>query len=123
MISRFNLFVLRANDLTISKQFYETLLDTPFLSEQHPGGPLHYSTTIDGIVFELYPAAKSVSEEKVNASLKPSLGFIVKSLDKLIEKLNIKGIIYKGPSENDWGRSIVVYDPDRYRIELMEEKL
>ena len=51
-----NYFVLYVSDLDASRDWYGSALGLRFTRERHNGGPVHYSTEIDGTVLELYPA-------------------------------------------------------------------
>lgn len=51
---KLTLLVIRCRNLELSRLFYEGL-DLRFIQEKHGKGPKHYSTEIDGVVFELYP--------------------------------------------------------------------
>lgn len=48
--------VIYASDPAASARWYESALGLRFQREHHGGGPVHYSTEIDGTVVELFPA-------------------------------------------------------------------
>ncbi|MCK5855414.1 MAG: VOC family protein, partial [Sulfurovaceae bacterium] len=73
-----NLLVIRCNDIEESRCFYEKL-GFSFIKEQHKNSPIHYSSTVNELVFELYPLKKG---EKLDNT---RLGFKIK---KLVNKTN-----------------------------------
>ncbi len=48
--------VLYVRDPETSAKWYTDALGLHFTEEQHRGGPIHYSTQLDGTVVELFPA-------------------------------------------------------------------
>ena len=108
-----NLIVIRVEDLTRSKKFYE-ILGINFSYEQHGKGEKHLSAVLSGIVFEIYPRTNNVDTSGVR------LGFRVPSVDKVIEDLKEIGVVVLSPAkDSEWGRRAVVLDPDGYKIELV----
>ena len=108
--ARPNLLVLRCRDVESSRVFYEHL-SLSFEKHRHGTGPEHYAHETDGFVLELYPASGEDRD-------RTGLGFAVEDLDTLRGKLLSASL---GPSEisdNPWGRSFVVRDPDGRRIEI-----
>lgn len=114
---QFNLLVIRTAKPDMLVLFYQHLGLT-FDYHQHGKGPMHYSTTMDEIVFEIYPLLKS--QTQADTSLR--LGFKVEKLDELIEQLKTKGVtIIQQPQKTEWGYVAVVKDFDGRKIELQEE--
>ncbi|MEU8041090.1 hypothetical protein [Streptosporangium sp. NPDC049078] len=66
-----SLIVIYTDQLDACHGFYSRLGLT-FVKEQHGAGPEHYAATLDGTVFELYPAT---SRRPATGSLR--LGFTV----------------------------------------------
>ena len=109
-----NLIVIRVEDLTRSKKFYE-ILGINFSCEQHGKGEKHLSAVLSGIVFEIYPRSNNIDTSGVR------LGFRVFSVDKVIEKLQRIATVIVSPAKNsEWGRRAVVLDPDGHKIELVD---
>ncbi|SKC46964.1 hypothetical protein SAMN05660236_0810 [Ohtaekwangia koreensis] len=71
-----------------------------FENHRHGTGPLHYTATLDNIVFEIYPLPKD--KEKSDDTLR--LGFTVDNLNDLILKLkSAGGKIIKDPHHDRMG--------------------
>ncbi|AFY58896.1 hypothetical protein Riv7116_6569 [Rivularia sp. PCC 7116] len=109
-----NLIVIRVEDLTRSRKFYE-ILGISFLYEQHGNGEKHLSAMLGGIVFEIYPSSNNIDTSGVR------LGFRVSSVDNTIEELQaIETVIVSPPKDSQWGRRAVIIDPDGHKIELVD---
>lgn len=116
MTVRPNLLVIRVADLEASRRFYEALgLD--FQVEKHGSGPEHLSYALSGFVFEIYPRR---SEADSTSSVR--IGFGLPALDPfLLDKLRSLGAeLVSGPKESEWGRRLVLRDPDGHTVELLE---
>ena len=106
--SALSLVVLRVADLAASRTFYERLgLD--FREERHGRGPEHLSTTLGGVVLELYPQGSGPS----TAGLR--LGLVVTDLDGAAERSRSAVVADR---ERDGQRVVVVQDPDGHKVEL-----
>ena len=113
---RINLIVLRTKNIKELAKFYEKF-GINFEYHQHGNGPFHYSSELEGTVFEIYPLSKN--QEKADKSLR--LGFDIKELDKLILEFDKEGIeITKRPTKSAWGYFAVIKDLDGRKIELKE---
>jgi predicted enzyme related to lactoylglutathione lyase len=111
-----NLLVIRSLDPKKLANFY-TQLGLTFTYHRH-GGPWHYSTESNGLVFELYPLSKG--QERADTSTR--LGFTVEHLDDLIRRLDNTGtVIHQRPEYTGWGYIAVVADPDGRKIELRQK--
>ncbi|GGX93243.1 hypothetical protein GCM10007160_20970 [Litchfieldella qijiaojingensis] len=103
-----DLVVVRVSDVEQSKLFYEAL-GLRFKKEKHGNGPLHYSSKIGDVVFEIYPAS---GENPVSAGTRLGFSTVVREdLDSTIMSLGGQVI-----SRSDSG--IVVADPDGIKIEI-----
>jgi predicted enzyme related to lactoylglutathione lyase len=112
MNATLNLVVLKVRDLARSKAFYEALGLT-LVEEQHGKGPVHFSCSQNGLVFELYPTG--------DAEISPSvrLGFAVENVDAAIISLeNAGGSVVSAPRDSPWGRRAVMRDPGGYAVEI-----
>jgi catechol 2,3-dioxygenase-like lactoylglutathione lyase family enzyme len=109
------LVVLKTLDVDRLLNFYRTL-GIRFSEEQHGKGPLHYSATVGGMVFEIYPAAAlDAAEPSVR------LGFEVPDLAATVQLLRSSGTtIGSEPKESPWGVTAVVRDPDGRAVELYQ---
>jgi len=102
------LLVLRCSDLELSRRFYAAL-GLAFTTEQHGGGPLHYSCQLGTTVLELYPASSASSSVR--------LGLAVSDMTAAIESVRALGARVDrepGPESS----TCVVRDPDDNRVEL-----
>lgn len=110
-----NLVVLRCSDTARAAEFYGRL-GIAFKLERHGNGPEHYAADLNGIVFELYPAAG-------DGPLAPGtrIGFRVPSVDDAIAAVADRPeSIVSPPKDSPWGRRAVVMDPDGHRVELVD---
>ncbi|MGD1845869.1 MAG: VOC family protein [Salibacteraceae bacterium] len=113
-----NLIVIRTDQPKALSEFYQAL-GMDFECHQHGNGPLHYSTEINGTVFEIYPLMKH--QEEPDRSLR--LGFALDHLDEKIEQLRSHGVeVVMGPKHSEWGYMAIIKDLDGRKIELKEEK-
>ena len=112
---KLSLLVIRTHDLLRVKEFYE-LLGLTFKEEKHGKGPKHFAAILDdGLVFEIYP----IKDPEQNPD-KVRLGFKIKYLYKLINKLRDNGVgPISQPIPNSY--SILIKDPDGRTIELTDE--
>jgi len=62
------LLILYCKDIELSKKFYSDLGMT-FKEERHGDGPVHYSTEINGLVLELFPTKKEITDEGIRIGL------------------------------------------------------
>lgn len=100
---KLNLVVLRSKDIHAAKLFYEQL-GLIFVEEQHLTGPIHYSSVVDNVVFELYPTVGDA------APCNTRLGF---SLNEISPALIIHSK-YEFNNEQVY----VIVDPDGRKIEV-----
>ncbi len=68
------LLVIRCKNIETSKQFYAQQLQVDFVQGKHGTGAVHYSTIMNGVVFELYPLQENQSLDNTR------LGFEVKNI-------------------------------------------
>ena len=107
---KINLIVLKTNQLHELAAFYEQL-GLRFEYHKHEQGIFHYSTILDGTVFEIYPLPKKIPVPDTTTRL----GFAVPHLKTLLEDLKHKNIkIIGSPSET----SAIIEDLDGRKIEL-----
>ncbi|WP_196888769.1 VOC family protein [Aureivirga sp. CE67] len=111
---KINLIVIRTENIELLKNQYE-LLGFDFTYHRHGNGPFHYSSEIDGFVFEIYPLTKSMN--KADNSLR--LGFEIPDLESKMELLKLSNweVISK-IKETEWGQIAIVQDLDGRKIEL-----
>lgn len=109
-----NLLVLRSPDIHRAAAFYQAL-GLLFTPERHGDGPEHYSSSVNGFVFELYPLGAGRTP---TSSVR--LGFSVDSVDELVPLVQgAGGEVVTGPHDSPWGRRAVVKDLDGHTIELV----
>lgn len=110
-----NLIVLRSPDIHRAAAFYLKALGLLLTLERHGDGPEHYSSSVAGFVFELYPL--SVGRTPTTAV---RIGFSVDSVDELVPLVRAAGgEIVSGPHDSSWGRRAVVKDLDGHTVELV----
>jgi len=114
-LTRLNLVVLRALDPAIVTPIYEAL-GCKFETEQHGNGPRHFSSTVGGLVLEIYPRAPD--EEGTTAV---RLGFVVDDLDRVLNAaVAAGGRIVSHAKQTQWGRRAVLIDTEGHKLELSE---
>jgi catechol 2,3-dioxygenase-like lactoylglutathione lyase family enzyme len=112
-MKRLNLLVLRCRDLEATRAFYETF-EMEFTMHAHGAGPEHYAHEDERGVFELYPVPEGSPPDNV------ALGFDVGDLSCIRDRLVQLGYLPEPIRDNPWGRTFVVRDPDRRRVEIKE---
>ena len=111
-----NLLVLRVTDIEISKKFYN-LLGVEFEEHQHGKGLRHFAAELGGVTFELYPCT-----EEYPLSSSTRIGFRVNDMKKVLKQLHVNGIEpLLEPKQTEWGIRTVIEDPDKHRVELVQE--
>ena len=109
-----NLLVLRSPDIHRAAGFYRAL-GLLFTLDRHGGGPEHYSSSINGFVFEIYPLAPDQTP-----TTDVRIGFSVDSVDGLLPLVQAAGAkIVSEPHDSEWGRRAVVRDLDGHAVELV----
>jgi len=90
------------------------------VEEKHGKGPVHYSSSSNGIIIEIYPEMqKNVTELGVESTIR--LGFIVESLVATLGSLETLGArVLRPPAMTQWGNVAVVFDPDGREVEIKE---
>ncbi len=104
------LLVLRCGDIERSKTFYE-IFGMAFVKEQHGNGPVHYSSSDETGVFELYPAEGMPPDQT-------GLGFQSAELEGLHTLLRRNQFAPRDVRDTELGRMFVVRDPDGRRVEV-----
>lgn len=109
-----NLLVLRSYDIHRAARFYQEL-GLLFTLERHGAGREHYSSSVNGFVFELYPLGQGRTP-----TTGVRLGFSVDSVDEFVPSLLALGAeIVTEPHNSEWGRRAVVRDLDGHTLELI----
>jgi lactoylglutathione lyase len=114
-----SLLVLRTTRIDACLEFYQRL-GLAMVEEKHGKGPVHYSSSLNGITVEIYPETQNnYTESRAQRTLR--LGFTVESLAATLESLEALGAtVLKLPSVTQWGRLAVVLDPDGREVEIGE---
>lgn len=108
-----NLTVIRSPDIDRASRFYSEM-GLLFRKHRHGNGPEHYSSCVDGFVFELYPRGKHPPTTGTR------IGFSVSDLDGLLPiLLKIGAELISPPTDTEWGRRAVVKDLDGHVVELL----
>jgi catechol 2,3-dioxygenase-like lactoylglutathione lyase family enzyme len=108
-----NLIVLRSPDIDRASKFYSEL-GLLFTKRRHGTGPEHYTSCVDGFVFEIYPLGKNP------ATVGTRIGFSVDDVDSIVPMLVAIGAEVISPvADSEWGRRAVVRDLDGHVVELL----
>lgn len=107
-----NLIVLRCRNLERSRTFYEHF-GLRFAKHAHGTGPEHYAHEDERGVLEIYPASRSA-----DVSDQTGLGFAVADLAAVRAELAAGGFAPVTITDNPWGTTFVVRDPDGRRVEV-----
>jgi lactoylglutathione lyase len=109
-----NLVVLRSADIEKASRFYRQM-GLLFTRHSHGSGPEHYTSKVDGLVFEIYPLTA-----KSSPTTGTRIGFSVDSVDEIVRMLSEIGVkVVTPPSDSEWGRRAVVLDFDGHVVELV----
>lgn len=109
-----NLLVLRSPDIHRAAGFYREL-GLLFTLHRHGNGPEHYTSSVNGFVFELYPLRPSDTP-----TTGTRIGFHVDEVDHLVEFVAAVGAtLVVPPHDSEWGRRAVVKDLDGHTVELL----
>lgn len=109
------LVAIRVANIHVSRTFYSHL-GLVFEVHQHGSGPVHYVATGQGYILELYGGRIPHSDE----GWLFRIGFKVPSLDSILLNVSPECVLVP-PKTSDWGRRMVLLDPDQNRVELIEE--
>ncbi|MGH9753400.1 MAG: VOC family protein [Blastocatellia bacterium] len=114
-----SLLVLRTARMGACLEFYRRL-GLAWVEEKHGKGPVHYSSSSNGIVIEIYPETQKGMME-LGAERTIRLGFTVESLVATLELLETVGArVLRSPAITQWGHVAVVLDPDGREVEINE---
>lgn len=109
-----NLLVLRSPDIHRAAVFYQQL-GLLFTLHRHGSGPEHYTSSVNGFVFELYPLRPGDTP-----TTGTRIGFHVDDVDSLVEMVTAIGAtMVVAPQDSEWGRRAVVKDLDGHTVELL----
>ncbi|WP_309397007.1 VOC family protein [Cerasicoccus maritimus] len=109
-----NLIVLRSPDPEKLAKFYEALLGRSLPKHRHGKGPEHFGTELGKVVFEIYPQR---DESDLTTCLR--FGLAVPDFDQVFVMVEASGgKIVSPPKDSEWGRRMVIDDPDGHRIEI-----
>ncbi len=114
-----NLIVLRTSTLEAMLAFYRAL-GLVFVQEMHGTGAIHYSTQLEDVTLEIFPAVEGQAPDR-KAGGATMIGIKVDSVDAVVETLQQMGIKpLTPPKDSAWGRRATVLDPDGRLIELTQ---
>lgn len=111
---KINLVVIKTKHPDKLKKQYEALGLT-FKYHKHGKGPYHYSTDVDGLVFEIYPLSnlQTIADCSLRLGFRlPVSEFLLKDLEQHNWKIHSDFKIY------DWGKTALIEDLDGRKIEL-----
>ena len=108
-----NLTVLRSPDIDRASNFYRRI-GLLFTKHRHGNGPEHYTSCVDGFVFEIYPLGKHPPTTSTR------IGFSVDDVDSIVPMLiAISAELISPTADSEWGRRAVVKDLDGHIVELL----
>lgn len=107
-----NLLLLSCDNIHVSKDFYERLLDVEFTTEEYPDSPYHFSYQEGDFTLELYPSCMTDSNGRI--------GFTVTDINKSIENIDPRTL---SSYEKDNKKIYVTVDPDGRRVEIVEGEM
>ena len=108
-----NLIVLRSPDIDRASKFYSEL-GLLFTKHRHGTGPEHYTSCVDGFVFEIYPLGKHPP------TVGTRIGFSVDDVDSIVPMLVAIGADVISPvADSELGRRAVVRDLDGHVVVLL----
>lgn len=109
-----NLLGLRSPDVDRASKFYIEL-GLFFTKHRHGTGPEHYSSCVNGFVFEIYPLGN------YSPTTGTRIGFSVDEVDSILTMLGAMGAeLISSPADSEWGRRAVVKDLDGHIVELLK---
>jgi lactoylglutathione lyase len=112
-----NLVVLRSPDIERAATFYQ-MLGLLFTKHSHGSGPVHYTSEVSGLIFELYPMTP-----KSLPTVGTRIGFRIDSVEQVVPMLVEVGAEVLTPAhDSEWGRRAVVKDLDGHIVELVTPK-
>lgn len=108
-----NLLVLRSPDIDRASRFYSEM-GLLLEKHRHGNGPEHYTSCVDGFVFEIYPIQNHPPTNGIR------IGFSVDDVDSVLPLLiAVGGEIISPAADSPWGRRAVVKDLDGHVVELI----
>jgi len=107
------LIVIRSSNQKELVDFF-CLLGLRFDYHKHGNSPYHYSTTIGGLVLEIYPLANN--QQETDPYLR--LGFTLDNFEETLEQFKKNNVVFTEPIQTDFGFLTVATDPDGRKIEL-----
>jgi lactoylglutathione lyase len=117
-MAKLQLIVIKTLDPEKLSTEYE-ILGITFEKHKHGNGALHYAADLHGLIFEIYPLPKDL----LVADNTTRLGFTVKSLDNLMNKLRLSNWkIASDAKHTEFGYTAVVQDSDGRKVELIEQQ-
>lgn len=109
--------VFTCKDLDKSVRFYKAL--GVEVRETKHGGALHYTCSLGGVHFALYP--HDGAERGPQSGVQ--IGLMVTNLDGAITSVSgVGGNILQKPTPKPWGITALVEDPDGRKVELVNTK-
>ena len=116
---KLGLIVLKTREIEKMLKFYKAI-GLEWVEEKHGNGPTHYSTDLGETVLEIYPEER-LSEKETVIRGNTVFSFSVDNLDDVLISLQEIGIETASPAkQSNWGRHVLVFDPDNRLIEFIE---
>lgn len=108
-----SLIVIRANNVEQTREFYQTYLGLTFEHHTNHCTP-HYAAQSGEVLFEIYQSKKTVQTPDM-------IGFKGVNLDDILAKLPPEHVVKK-PTDSQFGRFMIITDPNGRQIYLEAQK-
>lgn len=109
------LLVIKCANIEAARSFYEKL-GLVFQQEQHGKGPIHYSSLLGDVIFEIYPLNQFDTADKTR------LGFRVDDLETVMAKLIANDYrVISSPKLTEYGILALAKDTDGRTVEIYQK--
>ena len=109
--------ILAVKDIDKSVEFYHDIIGLPIRNQRRSWVDLGTG----GALLSLHPA--SLTAQHIGSSIENgiTIGFLVGDVSSAVEELKAKGVkIYRGITEREAGKNVIIQDPDDYLVSLFE---
>lgn len=114
MLTRLGAIILLVTDMKKSTDFYQGLIGLPLKQQSSEWTEFFYG----GTILALHPAKR---KDKIKASPRILVGFMVNELDNTVKRLKEKGVkFFKEPRQEPFGNHAIFEDPDEHLISIVQ---
>lgn len=121
MVKHLSAFILVSRQAPALAAFYRDALGIPLVDEQHGREALHYGCTLGELHFAVHPVENWPGAPEVGRG-GVRFAFRIADADASAASLAARGVRFEGPSDEDWGRTLRLRDPDGNYIELVQRR-